>query len=123
MGLEAKFIKAANLAFKIFKESVHPGRYYSIRDTGFLEADTNYPITIIEESFSQNDIHTLSFSEHIQPTDVKGLVRGSEIVGSINSQSDKIVVTQKDLSERSYTVVAFDTDPLRVLYTFLLRKT
>jgi len=123
MGLESKFIKAANLAFKIFKEAVHPAVYYSILETGFLETDTNYPITIIEESFSQNDIHTLSFSEHIQPTDVKGIVRGAEISSAINSQSDKIVITRKDASEHSYTVIAFDTDPLRVLYTFLLRKT
>lgn len=123
MGLLATFTKAADICFSVFKEAVKPATYYSVVDTGFKNNNTNYPVTIIEESFSEDDIKYLSFSEFIQPNDVKGLIRGRDIQTEIHSQSDKIGITQKDSSVKMYTVVAFDRDPLEVLYTFLLRKT
>ena len=123
MGLLSVFTKAADKCFTVFKEAVKPATYYSVVDTGVDDDNSNYPITIIEESFSEEDIKYLSFSEFIQPNDVKGLVRGKEIQTEIHSQSDKISITQKDSSVKTYTVVAFNRDPLSVLYTFLLRKT
>ena len=127
MGLESVFIKAADTAFRIFKDAVRVGQYYSYIDTGFEEDNANgnsdYPITIIEAEFSENDIKYLSFSEYIQPHDVKGLVRGKEIVTKVHAQTDKISITQKDGSILTYTVVDFSTDPMKILYTFLLRKT
>ena len=123
MGLLSTFTKAADTCFTVFKEAVKPATFYSIVDTGFDDDNSDYPVTIIEESFSEDDIKYLSFSEFIQPNDVKGLVRGKEIQTEIHSQSDKIGITQKDSTVKMYTIVAFDRDPLSVLYTFLLRKT
>jgi len=123
MGLELIFKKAADTVFFIFKDAVLRGTFYSIMDTGFAEDTTSFPVSVILDSFSEEDIKYLSFSDSIQPQDAKGFVRGIELLQQVHANSDKLTLVNKDDSTSTFTVVAFDTDPLRVLYTFLLRKT
>jgi len=123
MALRATFVKAADTAFSLFKEAVRTGTYKHSVNTGFKNTINNFPVSVIEGSFAEDDIKYLSFSEYIQPQDVKALIRGKEIKSAITTQSDKIAIIQEDGTAFTYTVVAFDTDPFKVLYTFLLRKT
>jgi len=124
MGLEQTFQRGAEKVFAVFKDAVRQGIYYSILDTGFDEDNSTFPVRVIEESFTEKDIKYLSFSEYIQPNDVKGIMLGVDLKAEIHAQSDKVEVTQKDgVTKKTYTVVDFSRDPLGIVYTFLLRKT
>ena len=123
MSLARVFQKAGEKVFYIFREAVRPALFKSIDDTGFEENNRVYPINLIQDSFQEKDIKYLTFADFIQPNDVKGLVLGKELPSRIHAQTDKIDVKQTDGSIAQFTVVAYDTDPLEVLYTFLLRRT
>lgn len=85
-------------------------------------ADTELPIEIVLDQFSQDDVHTLTFSKLIQPTDTKGLVPGESLLTVEPSTAHKIQVSEK-AGTKEYAIVAFDVDPAGALYTFLLRRT
>lgn len=125
MGLETIFKKAARKVFTLFKDAVRVGTYHSIVDTGFESSDTPYTVSIIAASFEEKDIKYLPFSELIQPQDVKGLVMGEEVPDVVvHSQIDKIDIYEKNgVDLVTYTVVSYAADPMKILYTFLLRKT
>ena len=122
MGLKSVFVAGVNTAFKIFNEAVHTDVPYKVmRKTGWdgkagtvLETKS---IRVIQDSFTQEDINLLSFGKDIQPTDIKGMVPGEDL-GTITPKTGDLI----ELSTGTLTVVAFDTDPYRVLFTILLRN-
>lgn len=123
MGLKTTFKKGAELLFKKFKDAVKSGTYYSITDDGFDTNSTSFTVRVIEESFNEKDIKYLSFSDLIQPNDVKGILLGVDLPAELHSQIDKLDIIQEDSSVKTYTIVSFDRDPLSIVYTILLRKT
>ena len=118
MGIEASFIKGVNTIFKVLKEAVKDGTHVIITDDGFNDpTEQRYPVRVIFDKFTQADVQSLSFSELIQPTDVKCLLQGAELTVPIRTSAFI------EAGGATYTVVAFDTDAFNVLYILLLRDT
>lgn len=119
--LKNTFRKGVEITFNAFSDAVQTSTYQSIVNTGY-DSDRDpvkYPVRLIADSFSTDDVENLSFSDKIQATDVKGLVPGVDLddLEKINT-ADKIV-TEWD---GTFLVIAYDIDPMKALYTFLLRK-
>ena len=96
--------------------------YVDNEKDGFdVNKETSYQVDVIIDNFAERDVQFLSFSNLIQPTDVKGLVRGKQLLDqglAFPSTQDVIRVSDG----REFAIIAHATDPARALYTFLLRK-
>jgi len=115
-SLKNIFVKGVNTIFKTFSEAVKNGTYVQVTDNGFdslTEESDN--VRCIFENFTQEDVETLSFSELIQPTDVKGLVPAEDVTLDMNTKGHCI------FDGVTYAVEANDLDPMSVIYTLLLR--
>jgi len=77
----------------------------------------SFPIKIILDNFAERDVQFLSFSNLIQPTDVKGLVRGEDLVDISVSTQDTVTI-----GTETYAIIAHNTDPAKALFTFLMRN-
>jgi hypothetical protein len=118
MSLKNVFIRSARTVFKVFASLTHPAVYVSYTDTGFEDPIIReYPIDMIMDTFSERDVQFLSFSALIQPTDIKGLVRGEQLLNVEVATTDKVRVDTVD-----YHVIAYSTDPARAVFTLLLRN-
>lgn len=118
MGIQKSVEAGVEALFKELKDAVHDGEYIVTSDDGWGNVNTNSDpnIRVILDQFRQEDVETTSFSELIQPTDTKALVPGKDLTLTVKATGTKLRV-----EERTFTVEAFDTDPLKALYTFLLR--
>jgi hypothetical protein len=118
MGIRTAFVKGVETIFKVLKDAVKVGTYISVVDDGWdSKTETAYTVRVIPDNFTQADIEKSSFSKLIQPTDVKGLVPGVDLTVTIKT-SDSFKV-----EDVRYEIVAYETDPLEVLHTLLLRNT
>lgn len=112
------FVKGVELIFDTFEDAVKTGSYNITVDTGFVAASTQTEaIRCIFENFTEKDVELLTFSDLIQPNDVKGLIPAADIALSMNTQQGFCL-----FSGKKYTVEGFDLDPMSVIYTVLLRK-
>jgi|JFJP01.1.fsa_nt_gi hypothetical protein len=122
MGLKKVFTAGVNTAFKVLKDLVYSATYTTVQDDGFSTATTtDYQVDVIIDSFSERDVQFLSFSELIQPQDVKGLLKGAQLP-VFPSSRDLLLVTSNDAANGQYRVIASTTDPAFALYTILLRR-
>jgi len=123
MSLNTTFQKAAVTVFKVFKSLVYKAQYTVVKKDGFdVDTSTSHPIDLIVDTFAERDVQFLSFSNLIQPTDVKGLVRGKQLRDNgITSLSTRDVIVRDDTI--TYAIIAYKTDPAEALYILLLRKT
>lgn len=118
MALIDVFTQAADTIFTVFESLIVDASYVTVEDDGFDESvETPYPITLIIDGFAERDVQFLSFSNLIQPTDVKGLVRGSELTSVKVSTQDVVTV-----GDERYAIIAHNTDPAKAVYTLLLRN-
>lgn len=122
MSLNKTFQKAARTIFKVFKSLIFKVEYAVAVNAGFDSSNfKNYPVDMIIDSYAERDVQFLSFSNLIQPTDVKGLVRGEQLRGHgilKVTTLDKIVKNE----DTTYAIIAYDVDAAEALYTLLLRK-
>jgi len=126
MSLKDVFLKAADTAFKVFDSVTHNSSYVRISESSWADVpptETLYPAKLILAEFSQKDIYSLPFSALIQPTDMKGLIRGSELPRPLKT-SDLVRVPASDQfpEAREFHVVAWSVDPADALYVILLRE-
>jgi len=118
MALNQVFINAAKTVFNVFRSLIHKGTYVVVFDDGFEAlTKTPYPVDVILDTFAERDVQFLSFSALLQPTDVKGLVRGESLTGITVSTQDLIIIDSDE-----YSIIAYSTDPAKAVYTFLLRN-
>ena len=122
MSLKNTFNKAADTVFKVFKSLIVKVNYIIVTDDGFDAVSTDInAVDMIIDSFSERDVQFLSFSALIQPTDVKGLVRGQQLRDEGVAVYSTTDLVQRVDNEVEYSVIAYSTDPAEALYTFLLR--
>lgn len=126
MGIKKVLEKGVESIFGIMKEAVVSSKYVQItEDNGFDEVQTvETPIRTIVDSFSQEDMKSLSFADNIQPTDLKCLIPGSDLGSVVPSTQDNIRLEKKSdgtVINKTYALVDFETDAMNVLYTVLLR--
>ena len=115
-GIKQAFIDGVNTIFEVMHEAVDNGVYTAITDTGFEDPVTvTDDIRVILDNFTQEDIDVLTFSGDIQPTDSKGLIPAVDMAQVMLTGNTVTIGT------RIFTVVAFEIDPMKVLYTTLLR--
>lgn len=115
MGLKAVFETAVETAFSVFNEAVKSGQYTVVTDDGFsAETEVQHPVRVIFDSFSEEDVQS-SFYPLIQPTDIKALIPGKDVTVPMNTANTL------EVEGDSYSIVGFDLDPYKVLYTLLLR--
>ncbi len=123
MSLHTTFQNAAKTVFKVFKSLIFKVQYVVVLKDGFdVDTRTEHPVDMIIDTFAERDVQFLSFSNLIQPTDVKGMVRGQNLrdVGvSVLSTNDVIV---RDDNGVEYAIIAYNTDPAEALYILLLRR-
>lgn len=115
---------AVEATFKAFNEAVHSANYDASLDNGFDDAlENTVPARLIMDKFSQEDIRLLSYSDDIQPSDIKGLIPGIDLRTVNVASGNTVTVTNQvtNLPEK-YSVVAFDTDAYKALYIILLRS-
>ena len=118
MSLKTAFNKYAKTVFKVFESVVLQATYVKVTDSGFEPRTTQeIPVDIILDSFSERDVQFLSFSTLIQPTDVKGLVRGEQLTGIEVATVDMIVIDSVN-----YHIIHYSVDPANAIYTLLLRR-
>jgi hypothetical protein len=119
MGLKEVFLNAVEVAFTVFEDAVKAANHVVTTDDGFVAEPVEVltPVRIILEAFSQEDIENLPFSKQIQPTDIKGLIPGVDLIGVEVKTSNDVSIVDGD----SYTLVAFTKDAYSALYTCLLR--
>ncbi len=92
MSLDTVFHNAAKTVFKVFKSLIHKVEFVRVTDDGFdEETETKYPVDMIVSSFDAKDVETLSFSDLIQPTDIKGMFRGKQLASFTPSTTDVVV--------------------------------
>jgi hypothetical protein len=117
--IKATFVKGINTIFSVFNEAVKTGTYDLVVDNGFdTPVPLSCPIRCIFEEFEKQDVHLLSFSDLIQPNDVKGLIPGEDITLAMSTDSGSCT-----FGTDTYSVEGFVYDPLFVLCTALLRRT
>jgi len=118
MSLRNIFLSGVETCFSIFNETVKTGTFSVKTDDGFNTTTTlSDSIRCIFEEFTENDVQKLSFSELIQPKDIKGLLPFIDMTNCEMSTKGDITFTGD-----KYAVVAYDVDPMSVIYTLLLRK-
>ena len=112
------FLKGVETIFGVFSEAVKTGTYSLVTDNGFDDSTTaSDSIRCIFEKFTAKDVESLSFSELIQPQDVKGLVPCVDFaICEVSTKGTMLFGTDE------YSVEGYDLDPMSVIYTFLLRK-
>ncbi len=116
MILKNTFINGVNTVFSVLNDAVHQGQYIVVTDDGFGNVfEEYYTVRVILDKFTQKDVEFSSFHNLIQPTDIKGMIPGEDLPSSINTSNFL------QIEDRKFTIVAFETDPLEVLFTFLLR--
>jgi hypothetical protein len=123
MSLKVVFNDAADTIFNVFSSLIVPVTYVSVYIDGFdVNDETEYTnVSMIQDTFSEKDVRYLPFYSLIQPTDVKGLIKGRELrdKGILEHNTTDII---KKENGTKYSIVAYTTDPAEALYTFLLRK-
>ena len=118
MGLQSVFINGVNTIFTVLKDAVKEGQYVVITDDGFNpRSEDSYPVRVILDRFTQDDVEFSSFYDLIQPTDTKGMIPGEDLSVPMNTAGTLTV------GDRKFTIVAFETDPVEALFTLLLRDT
>ena len=122
MSLHTTFQKAAKTIFTIFKSLIRQVDYTVVIDDGFTEATrTAHRVDMIIDTFAERDVQFLSFSNLIQPTDAKGMVRGQDLRDQgVSKLSTRDVVVRVD-NGKEYAIIAYSTDPAEAVYTLLLR--
>ncbi len=122
MSIKTTIDKGVATIFKVLKSLVHPATYTSSSDDGFgSSSSTEYSISMIIDSFSERDVQFLSFSELIQPQDLKGLVKGTDL--SIQpSSKDHVTIADGTIYDGKYKIIAWNTDPATALFVLLLRN-
>lgn len=123
MSLKTTFTKAAETVFNVFSSLIVKVNYVVVLQDGFdVDTRTEYPVDMIIDTFAERDVQFLSFSNLIQPTDVKGLVRGQDLRDNgVTTYSTRDVIVRID-NEVEYAIIAYNTDPAEAVYTFLLRN-
>jgi len=115
------FHKGAETIFNVFADIAYSATYISVTQKTDFEGETTVEspttINLIMDTFSERDTQFLSFSNLLQPTDIRGLVRGKQLSGVTMGTEDKVVVDGS-----TYHVVAYSTDPAGALYTLALRR-
>ena len=122
MAISAEvFHKGAETIFKVFANIAHSATYVSVTNKTDFEGETPVEtptsIDLIMDTFSERDTQFLSFSTLLQPTDIKGLVRGRQLSGVVMGTEDKVLV-----NDETYHVIAYSTDPAGAVYTIALRR-
>lgn len=121
--LRGTFLKGLETIFSVFEEAVKDGVYRVDDDNEFNDSavDVTCPVRCIFGTFEEKDVALLSFSELIQPNDILGLIPFEDLADStLKMTSSGGYITFS--TEGVFTVVAFEKDPLDVLYTVLLRQ-
>jgi hypothetical protein len=119
MSLDTVFHNAAKTVFNVFKSIIHKVEFVRVTDDGFDEEKTEkFQVDMIVSSFDAKDVELLGFNRLIQPTDVKGMFRGKQLVGFTPTTTDIVVD-----GDTTYSVVATQTDPAQALWILLLRNT
>ena len=120
MALYDVFHKAADTIFKVFKSLQHIVQYRQVNDDGWgnISTVTRDKIELIIDSFTLEDIQTLPFGTDIQPADMKGLVKGKQLLDLTIKIEDVFI----DENGAKWNIVGFTTDPASALYIFLLRR-
>ena len=117
-SIRSTFIKGVNTIFNVFNEAVKIGTYDLLKDDGFdVPVPLSCPIRCIFESFTEKDVASLSFSDLIQPSDVKGIIPFEDVTIAMTVNGGTMT-----FGTSTYTVEGFETDPMDVIYTLLLRK-
>ena len=118
-SLRNTFLKGVEIIFRKFVDAVHVGTYTVTTDNGFdTPTEKTDSVRCIFEKFTEKDVELLTFSKLIQPTDIKGLMPYVDLVNTPEMTTQGTCVFDGD----TYEVVAHDLDPMRVLFTLLLRK-
>lgn len=120
MSIRAIFLSGVETAFNTFSDAVKPAEYSLKTNTGFESTERKKPVRVIKETFTQEDIKTLSFADQIQPKDIKGLVPFVDLAEEPNT-GDTMAITDELMGDATFAVVAFAVDPMTVLFTLLLR--
>jgi len=112
------FEKAVEIIFGVFNEAVKTGIFTQVTDDGFGDSSSvTDTIRCTFEKFYAKDVELLSFSELIQPQDIKGLMPVVDLINcTMDTQTYIMFGTDK------YSVEGFELDPMRIIYTLLLRK-
>ncbi len=122
MSLKTTFNNAAETIFKVFKSLIVPVNYVTEVEDGFgTVKSTETPVDMIIDNFAERDVQYLSFSRLIQPTDVKGLIRGKQLRSLGITELDTTSKIVRIDNGVVFSIVAYDTDPAEALYTVLLR--
>lgn len=117
MSLKSVFIAGVKTAFATFNEAVKNASYIVETDNGFEDATSEeYPVRVILDKFSQEDVSTLAFPQ-IQPTDSKAMIPGEDLPVPMNTEN------KLKIGERTFTIIAFETDPYEALFTLQVRDT
>jgi hypothetical protein len=122
MSIKTTIDKGVSTIFKVLKSLIHSATYTAVSSDGFSTATTvDYDISVIIDRFSERDVKFLSFSEFIQPQDLKGLVKGTDLAISPSSK-DYVTITDSSIYAGKYKVIAWDTDPATALFVMALRS-
>lgn len=113
------FLSGLEVILQVFEETVKTGSYNIDSDNEFSTTTSAADsVRCIFGQFEQKDISLLSFSDLIQPMDIVGLIPYDDLTLDMTSSGGYITFSE----EGTFTVVAFEKDPLNVMYTVLLRK-
>ncbi len=122
-NIKGIFLNGVETVFSTFEEAVNIGTYYLPTDNDFDDTPpSSCSIRCIFENFKERDIQRLAFVHLMQPNDIIGLIPAVDMVVPMSSKG---YVTFSDglYNELgTYTVIDSEIDPMRVLYTTLLRK-
>ena len=117
MCIQDGFIAGVETTFDVLNEAVKSGSLVVTVDDGWGTTTTDtYPVRVIVDVFSKEDLNDVSFSDLVQHTDLKGLVPGADI--TVDVKTGHFI----DIDGKRYTIVEFETDPFNVMYTILLRN-
>jgi len=112
------FVKGINTIFGVFEEATHSGTYVQVADDGFgTVTEESDDVRCIFEKFTEKDVELLTFSNLIQPSDIKGLVPAEDITLDMNVAGHCV------FDGIEYSVEGQELDPMNVIYTLLLRAT
>ena len=114
------FLKGVETIFKVFSEAVKTGTYVLVTDNGFVTASSaSDNVRCIFENYMEKDVELLTFYKLIQPQDIIGLMPYVDLINN----KDKVGTQGYCVFGGSkYEIVAFELDPMSVIYTLLLRK-
>ncbi len=115
--LRSTFLEGLEIAFDIFEEAVSSCVYTLPNENEFDDSDpqTN-TIRCLFTQLKDKDVALLSFSELIQQSDLIGLVPYDDLTLPMSNKAYCV------FDEGTYTVVQFESDPMKVVYIVLFRK-